>query len=91
MSSTFQPNAGAPSSGRLAYQRAADGVVAAYIHEMSRSPRPAADAAAAPARARAAAGARGAGGYRFRPAGRRRSHASFVPRPLPVNASCPGA
>jgi hypothetical protein len=88
MSSTFQPNAGAPSSGRLRYQRAADGVVAAYIHEMSRSPRPAADAAPAPAPPRAAAGARVS---RLRAAGRRRSHASFVPRPLPVNASCPGA
>jgi hypothetical protein len=42
MSSTLQTLTGAPSTGRLRYQRAADGVVAAYIHEISRPPRPAA-------------------------------------------------
>jgi hypothetical protein len=81
MSSTLDRTAGAPSSGRLRHQRAADGVVAAYIHEISRSPRPAAVAAPAAAPSRAGVGARPVPrGSRLRAANRRPSHAPLVPR-----------
>lgn len=84
MPSPLHSNTRAPSSGRLRHERAADGVVAGYIHEISRPARVAVEAASRPARARAA-------GARLRAGARRRSHATGAFRPLALEAGCPGA
>jgi hypothetical protein len=85
MPSTLHVNTSAPSSGRLRYERVADGVVAGYIHEISRPPRAVTDAAPRPDRSRRA------GIARRRAGARRRSHAPLSPRPMTVSAGRPAA
>jgi hypothetical protein len=80
---SLHTNTGAPSAGRLRSDRVAAGVVAEYIHDLSRPQHVESDVAPQPVHLSAAVG-------RVRTV-RRRSHAPLSPRPLALRAGCPAA